>query len=157
MRTRLIIGAAGIVAIAITAAWASEKEIKVSEVPAKVRDAIMAKFPGAKAEEASQEEEDGKTLYELALKTSDTTIDVTANSDGEIISIEKLIHEDRLPKPVRDALSAKYPDGQLKKVEEITEKDTTSYEVLVVTTTEVKLDPQGQVVEEEKKKSSDAD
>ena len=157
MRTRLIIGVAGIVAIAITAAWASEKEIKVSEVPAKVRDAIMAKFPGAKAEEESQEEEDGKTLYELALKTSDTTIDVTANSDGEIISIEKLIQEDRLPKPVRDALSAKYPDGQLKKVEEITEKDTTSYEVLVVTTTEVKLDPQGQVVEEEKKKSSDAD
>lgn len=156
MRTRLFIGAAGVAAIAITA-WASEKEIKVSEVPAKVRDAIMAKFSGAQIEGASAEDEDGKTVYELELKTKDTKMDVTANSAGEIISIEKLIKEDGLPKPVRDALSAKYPDGQLKKAEEITEKDTTSYEVLVVTTVEVKLDPQGKVIEEEKKKSSDAD
>ncbi len=164
MRT-LVIGTLGLALLALvglTAAWADEgKEEKVplDKLPKAVTDAVKAKFEGAELVSASKEKEDGKELYEVAIKHKGHNIDVTLTPEGKVVSVEKTIDAKDLPKSVSEALDAKYAKATIKKVEEVTENEKTNYEVLLVTaekkTLEVVFDPTGKVVKEEKKDKKD--
>jgi uncharacterized membrane protein YkoI len=142
----------------LTAARADEgKEEKVplDKLPRAVVDAVKAKFPGAELVSAEKEKEDGKDVYEVAIKFKDHNIEVTLTPEGKILSIEKEITLKDLPRAVAAALEARYPRADIKKVEEIDKDGVISYEVLLVTADKKKLevtfDPKGKVLEEEKK------
>jgi hypothetical protein len=141
-------------ALGFAAAWAAEEKIGLDQLPAKVSAAVKAKFPAAKLVSVEKEVNEGKTVYEMAIESNGSKIDVSLDGDGTIVEIEREMKEQELPAAVRQSLSAKYPDGQLKKIEEITEGESTSFEFVVVQTTEVKLDAQGKVIKEEHKKPS---
>ncbi len=149
--------AAGVVCLAavVLTAAAGEKKIDLDKLPAKVRDAVKAKFDGATLVEAAEETENGKTHYEVTIKYKGQNIDVTTDPDGKIVSVEKEIKAEDFPKEVRDALEAKYPKAKITKAEEITKDDKITYEALITTADnkklEVVLDPKGKILEEEKK------
>jgi hypothetical protein len=149
---------AGVVLLALTAvcARADEEKVPLDKVPKAVLDAVKAKFPKAKLVGASTEKEDGKTVYEVAIKDGDTNIDVTVTPEGKITTVEKEITLKDVPKAVADALEAKYPKATVSKVEEISKDDKiTEYEFLITTADkkklEVSFDPKGKFLEEEKK------
>lgn len=138
--------------------WAAdEKEEKVDlkKVPKAVIDAVKAKFDGAELLGAEKEKADGKLVYEISLKHNGHKIEVTVTPAGKIVSTEKTIAVKDLPKAVAEALDSKYAKATIKVVEEVTEGEKVSYEVLLVTagkkTVEVVFDPSGKVVKEEKK------
>lgn len=138
------------------AARADDKEEKVplDKLPKAVLKAVKAKFKDAELVSAQTEKEDGKLLYEINLKDKGTSVEVSVTSDGKIVSIEKTLAAKDLPRPVTRAINSKYPKAEYKRVEEVTENDKTTYEVLLVTADkkkiEVVLDRTGKIVKEEK-------
>jgi hypothetical protein len=149
--------AAGLLVLGL--ARADETKIDLAKLPAKVTEAVKAKFVGAELVSASTEVENGKTHFEIALKFKGANYDVTYLEDGTLVSVEKESAQKDLPKAVNDALTAKYAKAEIKKVEEITKGDKVTYEVLLVTAEkkqlEVVFDPMGKVLEEEKKDGKD--
>jgi Putative beta-lactamase-inhibitor-like, PepSY-like len=140
--------------VVLTTARAEEKEesVALDKVPKAVIDAVKAKFAGVTITEASKEEEDGKTFYELALTFQGHKLDVLAQSDGKIVEVERQIETGDLPKPVAVSVKAKYPKGSIKKAEEVTKGTVTSFEVIIGTgdreEREIVLDPQGKILED---------
>jgi acyl CoA:acetate/3-ketoacid CoA transferase alpha subunit len=133
-------------------ARAQEEKVALDKLPAKVTAAVKAKLPGAELVSAEKEDENGTTIYEVAIKLKGDTIEVSALEDGTIIEVEKLITEKGLPKGVSDAIAAKYAGAKVKKAEEIS---IITWEVLLSVgdkMVEVKFDGSGKVVEEEQKK-----
>jgi hypothetical protein len=136
-------------------ATADEEKVALDKLPQGVVDAVKTRFPKAKMIEAAKEVEDGKTVYEVTIKSGKRAIDVTVSADGKILSVEKEIAVQEIPKAVTDALSAKYPKATIKSAEEISKPDTVAaYEMVIVTADsqnlEVSFDPQGKFLAEEK-------
>jgi hypothetical protein len=136
------------------AARADEEKVPLDKLPAKVKEAVKAKFPDAELVSAEKEKKDGKVAYEVNIKNQGQTIEVTVGEDGKIVSIEKEITVKDLPKPVAEAFEKKYPKATVSKVEEVTEGEKTKFELLIMFGTkklEVCFDPTGKFLEEEDK------
>jgi uncharacterized membrane protein YkoI len=160
MPIRVIGGSlAALLAVLVLAAGAradeQEKKVPLDKVPKAVIDAVKAKYAGAELTGAEEEKEDGKLVYEIAIKFKGQRIELTLTPEGKIVSEEKVIAAKDLPRAVADAIEAKYPKATLKLVEEETKDEKVTYEVLLVTedkkTVEVVLDPKGKILKEEKK------
>ena len=141
-------------ALGFTVARAADEKISLDQLPAKVVAAAMAKFPGAKRLSAEKEVEKGITSYELLIDNHGSKIDLSIEEDGTIVGVERQIKKNELPKAVQDRLNAKYPGAQLKKIEEVTEGDAKSFEIVVVQTTVVSLDLHGKIITEEHERPS---
>ena len=128
-----------------------EDRIALDKLPKTVVDAVKAKFPGAELLSAKKENDDGTLIYEVSIKHKGQDIDVMASPEGKITAIEKTIAAKDLPAKVSKALGEKYPKAKIKKAEELTKDDRTTYEVVSETadkkTLEVVFDPDGNVVE----------
>jgi uncharacterized membrane protein YkoI len=158
---KLVVGTLGLALVALVGLAAvradedKEEKVALDKLPKAVTDAVKAKFDGCEMIAASKEKENGKEVFEVAIKHKGHNIDVTLTPEGKLVSVEKEIGAKDLPKAVSEALDAKYPKATIKKVEEETKDDKVTYEVLLVTaekkTMEVTFDPKGKVVEEEKK------
>lgn len=147
--------ALGMLLLAVFVVKAEEEKVALDKLPQGVIDAVKAKFPKAKLVGASKEEEKGKTVFEVTIKNGKRSIDVTLTTAGKILTIEKEINAKRLPKVVKEALDAKYPNAKIKLAEEISKPDTVAaYEMVIVTADaqnlEVSFDPQGKFLAEEK-------
>jgi uncharacterized membrane protein YkoI len=156
---RWLVAGVGLVLLAGFAVRAEEEKVPLDKVPKAVLDTVKAKFEGAELVGASKETEDGKTTYEVTIKHRGTKIDVELSPDGKILVIEKTIAFKDLPRPVAEAVNAKYPRATIKKTEELTKDATVSYEVLLVTAdkkkVEVVLDGTGKIIQEEQKKEKE--
>jgi hypothetical protein len=65
----------------------TESEIKVSELPAEVKQSIEKQFPGFKMEEASKVDNAEKGLcYEAEIEKGKESYEVLLNSKGELLS-----------------------------------------------------------------------
>jgi hypothetical protein len=145
------------------AARAEEVKIPPGELPKPVLEAIKAKFPSAKITQAEKETEDGKTIYEVGLKTKGETIDIAITGAGKIMEVEKVVSLRELPRTVTAKIGVSYPGSTIKKAEEIVEyedgREEKSYEVVVVTQTkkmvELKLSPEGKLLGTEEKAGSE--
>jgi uncharacterized membrane protein YkoI len=164
MHTSVVrLGLVALVGLALVARVRADEEEKIplDKVPKAVLDAVKAKYPAGELKGAEKETEDGKTVYEIALKDKGQNIEATFKPDGTLVSIEKEIALKDLPKAVAEALDAKYPKATVNKVEEETEGDKVTYELQLVTADkkhlEVVFDPTGKVVEEENKDKKEGD
>ncbi len=163
MRSIYIGMAAMILMAAAPAAWADEK-VDLDKVPKAVVDAVKARFPDAEIKGAEKETEEGKLYYEIEILNKKEEMDVELTTDGAITEIEKDVDYKDLPKAVSQALEAKYPKAEFDEVEEVTKVDKKTeklayYEVQVKTADkkhyEVQVDPDGKIVNEEKKDKKD--
>src|SRR6202000_1193763 len=69
-----------------------ENKITLDKVPPAVTDAVKKEVPDGTITDAEKEEKHGKTVYEIDVKSGDTTYEVKTSEDGKFIS--KKIDED---------------------------------------------------------------
>ena len=143
---------------------AEERKIKAADVPRPVVDAVKKKYPRAKLVGFEQETEQGKLIYEVAVKAGARKIDVDVAPDGKILAEETLIKADELPAAVKKGLaSSKYAKWAIKRAEQVVtneQADRPSYELIVAdhgSVMEVVLDQTGAVTKQEKKRAADDD
>lgn len=66
-----------------------ERELAVADLPKAVADALTAKYPGAKLEEAEEDDEGGKVTYEVKVSpASGKKLKVTLDPKGKVIKEE---------------------------------------------------------------------
>jgi uncharacterized membrane protein YkoI len=141
--------------VATPAAPAADEDIKPSELPRIVTDAIKKKFPKAEIKAAEKGEEDGKPIFEVTINDNHHDIDVTLSTKGDILSFEKTLKMSELPKAMTKSLGAKYPHYSVKLIEEVWENGKhTGYEGTILTAdkkkVEVTFDPKGKLIEGKK-------
>jgi Putative beta-lactamase-inhibitor-like, PepSY-like len=138
----VLVGALGV-------ARGDEEKLSPDKLPAAVKAAIMARFPGAELKGASKESEGGETIFEVMLTYKGDKYDVAVESNGEIEEIERAIFVDALPSAVLKAIKAKYPKAKIKEAEEVTDEDgEVCYEVAIAhdgEDVEVAVTPKGKI------------
>jgi uncharacterized membrane protein YkoI len=136
-----------------------EGKVSLDKVPNAVLKAVKAKFKGAELVSASTENDNGKLVYEIVLKDKGQNVDVSVSPEGKLLSFERTLAAKDLPRPVRESINKKYPRAEYKRIEELTEDDKTSFEVLLVTSSkkkiEVVLDRDGKILKETQEKEKD--
>ena len=150
--------------VAAGAGRADEKEEKIplDKVPKPVLDALKAMYPDAELVSAEKEIEDGKTIYEVAIKYKGAKIEASFTPEGKFVEAEKTIDVKDLPKAVTDAIETKYPKATIMHAEEVTKPDNfLGYEVVIETADkkkfEIELDAKGKILQEESKDKKPAD
>lgn len=156
-----------VAAAAAGSAHADEQKVELKDVPPAVQAAVKARFPKGTMSEASKEEEKGKTVYEVEVKDGDAEYDVAASADGKILEVEKEVEIAALPKAITAAVEAKYPGATIKEAEALLipdkagSTDTESYELAVTLSTkktrELKVSPEGKILEDEADDEDDDD
>jgi hypothetical protein len=153
--------------VGVFAARADEEKVPLDKLPKAVVDAVKKRFPQAELTGAEKETEDGKTVYEVAIKNQGQNVEVTTTPEGTIVEIEKEIAAGAMPKAVSAALESKYPKATYRMIEEVFKvqdgkEKLEYYEVLLVTAARKKLEvsvtPEGKFTkEEDKSKEKDKD
>lgn len=106
-----------LVAFAAGAARADEEAIALDKLPEPVKKLLSTRFAKAEKIKASKETENGKTTYEVEVKSKGEELELTIDPEGKLLAIEKDIDVDELPKAVTDAIAAKYPGAKIKSAE----------------------------------------
>ncbi|MCI0637695.1 MAG: PepSY-like domain-containing protein [Gemmataceae bacterium] len=163
-RLRLMAGgvATGVLAgliLAMSVAHAQEKgKLDLDKIPAKVMDALKARFPKPEIHKWTKETMDGKDFYDIEFKVKGQKHEADIREDGTFINYEKEIKAKDLPKAVAKAVESKFPKATLKEIMEITEvkgkqEKLEGYEVVLQTAdnrmVELTLAPDGKIVAEE--------
>jgi len=99
---------------------ARERPITKANVPMLVLQAVTTKYPGAITNAYAQEQDRGKTVYEVKLSTGEGKVDVTFAKNGYVLFEERLIARQDLPDEVKKALAARYAKAVLLKIEKVT-------------------------------------
>jgi hypothetical protein len=140
--------------------WAEEERIAVEDLPRAVLKAVKTRFPRAEikaaveVEEEEDDEEEDETRYEVSLEFKGHNYDVTLESDGKIVEIEKEISVDELPRAVKKALAARHPGVKIEKVEEVTRGNRPPYYEVIVKA-EVAFTAKGRLIEADEEEERD--
>jgi hypothetical protein len=159
--TRLI-GLAVAAALALgLSAWADDDEkVPLEKVPAKVKDAVKAKYPKAEIVSAELGDVDGTKVYEFELKQGEKKWEASFTPGGKFHSSEEPVaSEADLPAKVKEGFRKKYPDAKVVSIEKETTGEGTAekvvYEIIIEKgkdKVEVQFDPEGKFIAEEKVK-----
>jgi hypothetical protein len=137
----------------VGSAFAQEKKIKRSELPAAVEKTVVEQSKGATIRGFSEEKENGQTTYEAEMLVDGHTKDVQMDSNGAVMEIEEQVDLQTMSAEVKAGLEAKAGKGKITKVESITKKDKlVAYEAQVVTDgkkSEVQVGPDGKPLDHE--------
>jgi hypothetical protein len=139
--------------LAAGSAFAQEKKIKRSELPAAVEKTVVEQSKGATIRGFSEEKEKGQTTYEAEMLLNGHAKDVLMEANGVVIEIEEQVDLQAVSAEVRAGLQAKAGKGKITKIESITKKDKlVAYEAHVVTDgkkSEVQVGPDGKPLDHE--------
>jgi uncharacterized membrane protein YkoI len=134
-------------------AQASEKKVKMKDLPKAVQHTVHEQSKGAAMVGLSKEVEHGKTYYEVELKVNGHGKDILIDPAGAIVEVEEEVTVASLPPAVRIAIEAKAGKGRIVKVESITKNNTlVAYEAQVNTAgkkSEIKIGPEGKSIDGE--------
>ena len=119
----------GIAFVPVNAAE-SGKKAQVTP-PEAVMTAFHKAYPKATVRDISQETKDGTTYYEIESIDGKHRRDLLYLADGAVYEIEESVSIADLPKVITSAISAKFPQGELRKAERITHGTVIEYEVLL--------------------------
>jgi hypothetical protein len=130
----------------------SERPVKMSELPAAVRDTVREQSRGAKIRGLSVETENGVTNYEVELKVNGHTRDVLIDPSGAVVEVEEQVALASVPALVREAIERSAGGGRVVLVESISKGVVVeAYEAHVRRgrrTVEIKVGPDGQLIPE---------
>src|SRR2546421_535253 len=104
-------------ATALTAQEAKEQKLKPKDVPAPVVAAAAKAYPNARIREWAKENEGSATQYEASMIDGTKKRDVLFSPDGAVVAVEEVIPTTELPKAVREAIKARYPQGVIRSAE----------------------------------------
>jgi hypothetical protein len=127
--------------------FAQEKKIKRSELPPAVEKQVAEVSKGASIKGFTEEKENGKTSYEVAMEVNGHSKDVEMDKNGTILEVEEEIAMESVPADAREGLTAKAGGGKIVKVESLMKKGKiVAYEAKVMTAgkkTEIQVGPDG--------------
>jgi hypothetical protein len=143
-------------------ARSGEKKIEKSEVPGPVLDAVARKYPAARMVGFERSDDDGKTLFEVAIESGATKMDVEVTPQGKIEVEETVIGSADLPAPVKAGLAAsRYKNWKTQKIEKVIKQEKTDnpfYELVIQNKSkklELVFDHDGKIAEQGKKSPTD--
>jgi uncharacterized membrane protein YkoI len=105
--------------VGTAATKADDEKIAIDKLPDAIKKAVLDRFPKAELKSAEKETEDGKTVYDVAIKYKDTNYEVVVSADGLVTGFEKEIAVKDTPQAVAKAIEEKYPKSTIKMVEEV--------------------------------------
>lgn len=123
--------------------FATETKIDKNQLPQAVLSAFQSEYPKAEITGVSKETKDGTTYYEIESKEGDKERDILYTSDGTVYEKEEVIPESELPAAVSDTIKAIYSGNKIKKIEKVTHKGRTQYEIMFEDGKEVILSEHG--------------
>src|SRR5258705_4801435 len=140
--------------VLLGSAFAQERKIKRSELPAAVEKTVVEQSKGATIRGFSEEQgKNGQTTYEVEMIFNGHSKDVQMDAHGAVIEIEEQLDLQAVPAAVRAGLEAQAAKGKITKIESITKKDKlVAYEAQVVTDgkkSEVQVGPDGKPLDNE--------
>jgi len=128
-------------------AWASEKKVKMEDLPPAVQATVREQSKGATIRGLSMEVEKGKTIYEAELTVNGHGKDVSIDASGAIVEVEEEVALESIPAAAKSALLKAAGAGKVLKVESVTQGSTVvAYEATVMKGTkrsEVRVKPDG--------------
>lgn len=131
-------------------AQASEKSVKMKDLPKAVQTTVQEQSKGATVRGLSKETQNGKTYYEVELKVKGHNKDVLMDSTGAVVEIEEEIDMASVPPAVKAEIEKHVGGGKITMVESVTKNDAiVAYEAHVKTGrkhSEVKVGPDGQLI-----------
>ena len=106
-------------------AFAGEKTVEASQVPAAVVKAATDRYPKAKVTKYTEETKGAKKGYEVELDVAGQKVEVMVAADGTLEAEERTLTLNDLPVAVAKALAAsKYSKAAVRSVERIEELRT---------------------------------
>lgn len=130
----------------------TEQRIKMEDLPAAVKKAVLEASKGLKLRGLSREVEKGKAYYEAEIEVHGRTRDVTFDETGALVLIEEEIPLAELPAAVRAAIEKGAEGGKILLVEFLKRNNKIeAYEAHVEKDgkeIEFKVDPQGKPIVE---------
>ena len=112
--------------------FASEKKIKVKDLPPPVRKTVHELAKTSTLVGLSREVEGGKTSYEAETKVNGKSRDVSIAEDGRIISTEDVVSLNSIPAPARAAIEKEAAGGKITVVEKVTTGPDVKYEASIM-------------------------
>lgn len=116
-------------------AFAAEKRIKKSEVPKAVLAAVTTKYPNAEMTGFAQEDDAGKSVFEVQLKVGKLRTELIVTPEGKIVTEESVVTMKEVPEAVRVTLtSSVYAKSKVIKIEMVTDGErpnAPTYEIFV--------------------------
>jgi hypothetical protein len=123
----------------VRAADPEQDKVALDNLPRTVLDGVKAKYKDGELLDAYKEREDGNLVYQIHLRHNSQPLEVTVSPEGKVLCISRTMVFKDLPRPVVEAVNAKYPKSTLKKVEEVTRGDQKRYRVFLLRADEEKL------------------
>jgi hypothetical protein len=129
----------------------TQTETKIN-VPKKVKDKVLFLFPHTVDEPVTWSKEGMN--YKASLTAWEMPANAILDSLGNVLSMEKRLHEKYLPPKVKENLLKEYPDCIILMVFEITNaKGEKSYKTKVQIKTDFLFDSKGTLIKDPKSKS----
>jgi uncharacterized membrane protein YkoI len=116
------------VSLSVHGAAAGDRKVQLKDLPAAVQKTIQEETQNAEIVGLVQEQEAGKTVFEVETKVNGKTRDVTVDSSGQVIAREEEVALDTIPPAARAAIEKAAAGGTVQKVETVTKGGATSYE-----------------------------
>jgi len=137
-----------------TFARASEKPIKMKDLPEAVRKTVQEQSKGATLGGLTKELEKGQIFYEAKLKVNGHNKDLLIDSSGAIVEIEEVVTLNSLPAAVKATILKSAGKGKITSVESITKNNALeAYEAHITRagkSSEIKVDAGGKLISAEK-------
>ena len=133
-------------------AFASEKQVKLKDLPKAVQKTVQEQTSGAKLVGLSKETENGKVIYEVETTVNGRTRDLLIDAKGEVVEVEEEVALDSLPPAIKSEIQA-HAD-KIIKVETVTKSGKLEfYEAQVQKNrkkAEVQVTPDGKLITKKK-------
>jgi Putative beta-lactamase-inhibitor-like, PepSY-like len=129
--TRLLFASAVILAVCPSSVLAQEKKMSCNALPPAVRAAFEKAFAKATINDCVRDVEKGKTTFEITSTEGETRRHVRFHPDGKVMEVEEPVAIGSVPEPAKQAVSKKYPKGEITLVEKVTRDDQVLYEFRV--------------------------
>lgn len=140
--------------VATAYAQASEKPVKMKDLPEAVRKTVEEQSKGATLRGLTKEVEKGQIFYEAELRVNGHNKDLLIDSSGAIVEIEEVVALNALPAAVKAAILKSAGKGRIISVESITKNNAIeAYEAHVSRAgkrTEIKVGADGKLIAAEK-------
>jgi len=123
---------AGFAAVVFVQASATEKPMKLSDMPPVVQKTIREQTIGATITATLTEIENGKTLYECESLLNGRTRDFLVDRTGAVVEVEDQASLEEVPPAVKIAVQRAASGGKLTKLERVKRGNEITYEAAVV-------------------------
>lgn len=123
---------ASLFAAAVSLVLASEKRVRLQDLPEAVQKAAASQTTGAIVHGYSQETENGATMYEVETTTAGKSKDLLFDASGKLVEVEQQVDLAALPAAVQDGLKKAAAGAKINKVESVTKGNQVNYEAATV-------------------------